>query len=157
MLQFKVKCVIKNPLVSTYSVVLQSIDDNYMIVIPVGPFEAEAIYTHLVNIRSSRPMTHDLIGNILSQLGDVKLIRMCIDSIKDGIFTAKLEMEHGEKLLEIDCRPSDGIALSLRSNTPIYVDGDLARRKNCISRGCLSEREKILLEQLMMDQEITYL
>ncbi|MCA1926944.1 MAG: bifunctional nuclease family protein [Calditerrivibrio sp.] len=157
MLQFKVKCVIKDPLVSTYSVVLQSIDDNYMIVIPIGPFEAEAIYTRLVNIRSSRPMTHDLMGNILSQLGDVKLIRMCIDSIKDGIFTAKLEMEHGGKPLRIDCRPSDGIALSLRSNTPIYVEEDLAKRKNCVSKRCLSDREKVLIEQLMMDQEMTYL
>lgn len=157
MLQFKVKCVIKDPLVSTYSVILQSTDDNFLIPIPVGPFEAESIYSYLISVKPPRPMTYDLIGSILKQLGDVKVLRMYIDSINDGLYTAKLELDHGGNIIKIDCRPSDGIALSLRTSAPIFIDSEVVKKKKCISKNCLSEKEKILIEQLMMDQEMMYL
>ncbi len=157
MRQFKVKCVVKDPFVSTYRVVLESLDDSILVPLPVGPFEAEAIFNVLSAMQYPRPMTYDFLSNILKQLGDVEVERMLIDSFNDGIFTAKLELNHSGKLVVIDCRPSDGIALSLRMNYPIYIDDYVVQQKRCVSKNCLSEHEKVLLEQLLMDQELTYL
>lgn len=157
MRQFKVKCVVKDPFVSTYRVVLESLDESILVPVPVGPFEAEAIFNVLSAMKYPRPMTYDFLTNILMQLGDVQVERMLIDSFDDGIFKAKLELNHLGKLLVIDCRPSDGIALSLRMNYPIYIDEYVVQQKKCISKTCLSEHDRVLLEQLLMDQELTYL
>jgi len=152
MKEFKVKTVVKDPFISSYTVILESIDEVTLVPLPVGPFEAEAIFNVLSSIKYPRPMTYDLMSNLLKQLGDVKVNKMLIDSFDDGIFTAKLELNHSGNILVIDCRPSDGIALSLRMKYPIYIDESVVQRKKCISRNCLNEHEKVLLEQLLMDQ-----
>ncbi|ADR19746.1 bifunctional nuclease family protein [Calditerrivibrio nitroreducens] len=157
MRQFKVKCVVKDPFISSYKVILESIDDSTLLPLPVGPFEAEAIFYVLSSLKKPRPMTYDLMTNILRQLGDVTVNRMFIDTFDDGIFTAKLELNHSGNTLIIDCRPSDGIALSLRMNYPIFIDEHVVQRKKCVSKSCLNEHEKALLEQILMDQEVTYL
>ncbi|MEF3255463.1 MAG: bifunctional nuclease family protein [Deferribacterales bacterium] len=157
MLQFYVKCVIKDPLISTYSVILESTDGNYLIPIPVGPFEAEAIYAHLSSLYRPRPMTYDFVNNILKGLGDVKIVGMYIDVYNKGVYEAKLAIDHSGNIIKIDCRPSDGIAVTIRADAPIYIDEDIAKKNNCVSKNCLSTMERILLEQLIMDQEMRYL
>ena len=86
----------------------------------IGPFEAQAIFLVLDNSRPDRPMTHDLIRNILDRL-DVTLDRVVIDDFWNGIYYAKLYLRQGDKEFEIDSRPSDAIALAVRFEAPVLV------------------------------------
>ena len=87
----------------------------------IGPFESMAIQNALLKTAPERPLTHDLLRNVLEKFG-AKLERVVIDDLWQGTFYAKLHLMR-EKLpnLELDCRPSDAIALALRFRAPIYV------------------------------------
>ncbi len=86
----------------------------------IGQSEAKAIMSALENQRSPRPMTHDLLVNFL-EAWDVNLERIVIHSLQDNTFFAVLTVQQGEIKKEIDARPSDAIALALRTNCPIWV------------------------------------
>ena len=86
----------------------------------IGPPEAQAILFCLKEVELPRPMTHDLLKNVLDALeGRLEKIEVC--SLKEGVFYAKLIVSFEGRTLEIDSRPSDAIALALRCNAPIYV------------------------------------
>ncbi|MFN4032607.1 MAG: bifunctional nuclease family protein [Fimbriimonadales bacterium] len=101
---------------------LVQLRDNYGRVVPIviGPFEAHAIVAALNEDTPARPMTHDLIRNILTRLG-VSIDRILIDDLWQGTFYAKIYLLHGDEEIEIDSRPSDAIALALRFRAPIYM------------------------------------
>lgn len=101
---------------------LVQLRDNYGRVVPIviGPFEAHAIVSALNDDAPPRPMTHDLIRNILTRLG-VSIDRVLIDDLWQGTFYAKLYLLHGDEEIEIDARPSDAIALAVRFRAPIYM------------------------------------
>ncbi|MDM7460245.1 MAG: bifunctional nuclease family protein [bacterium] len=101
---------------------LVQLRDNYGRVVPIviGPFEAHAIVAALNDDAPARPMTHDLIRNILTRLG-VSIDRILIDDLWQGTFYAKIYLLHDDEEIEIDSRPSDAIALALRFRAPIYM------------------------------------
>ncbi len=101
---------------------LVQLRDNYGRVVPIviGPFEAHAIVSAINDDAPPRPMTHDLIRNILTRLG-VSIDRVLIDDLWQGTFYAKLYLLHGDEEIEIDARPSDAIALAVRFRAPIYM------------------------------------
>lgn len=101
---------------------LVQLRDNYGRKVPIviGPFEAHAIALALNDETPQRPLTHDLLKNILTRLG-VSLDRVVIDDIWQGTFYAKIYLLSGEEEIEIDARPSDAIALALRFRAPIYM------------------------------------
>ncbi|GIV08358.1 MAG: hypothetical protein KatS3mg019_0449 [Fimbriimonadales bacterium] len=101
---------------------LVQLRDNYGRVVPIviGPFEAHAIVSALNEDTPPRPMTHDLIRNILTRMG-VSIDRVLIDDLWQGTFYAKLYLLHGDEEIEIDARPSDAIALAVRFHAPIYM------------------------------------
>lgn len=101
---------------------LVQLRDNYGRVVPIviGPCEAHAIASALNEEIPQRPMTHDLMRNILTRLG-VTVDRVLIDDLWQGTFYAKIYLIHGDKEYEIDSRPSDAIALALRFRAPIYM------------------------------------
>lgn len=86
----------------------------------IGQNEARAILTALDHHKPPRPMTHDLLVNCLSEW-DLGLERVVIHALQDNTFYAVLTMQQGETKKEIDARPSDAIALALRTNSPIWV------------------------------------
>lgn len=86
----------------------------------IGDHEARAILMALQQQRAPRPMTHDLIVNILEAL-DIKLERIVIHSLQDNTYYAVLTIRQGDVCKEIDARPSDAIALALRCDCPIWV------------------------------------
>lgn len=88
----------------------------------IGPFEAQSIAIALERVDTGRPMTHDLFKNAIEAL-DATLAEVLIDSIRDGIFHAKLICENGAngKIVEVDARTSDAIALAVRFGCPIYT------------------------------------
>jgi bifunctional DNase/RNase len=104
---------------STSRFVLVS-DRERKLPILIGGFEATAITLPLEGTRPDRPLTHDLIRNILDRLG-ARLDRVVIDDLWNGIYYAKLYIRSGKEEMEIDARPSDAIALAVRFDAPILV------------------------------------
>lgn len=100
-------------------------DGERRLPIMIGPYEAQAISLPLEGTRPDRPMTHDLIRNMLERL-DMYIERIVIDDLWNTIYYAKLYLRRGEEEIEIDARPSDAVALAVRFDSPIYVsDGIL--------------------------------
>jgi len=90
----------------------------------IGECEAVAIHLKLEGRDMPRPMTHDLLLNIIRRL-NAEVLHLTIDDLWQSTFYAKLVLQVGEEKIEIDCRPSDGIAIALRANAPIYVVDDV--------------------------------
>jgi uncharacterized protein len=102
-------------------VLLKDHDDLNFLPIWIGIFEAAAIAMELQDVHPPRPMTHDLLKNLVDKL-DSKVTRILINDVKEGTFYASIELENsdGEKVT-IDSRPSDAIALAIRTGSPIFV------------------------------------
>ena len=101
-------------------VILKDMDGSHYLPILIGPFEATAIALALEGAPVPRPLSHDLMRSILQTL-EATLEQVIIHDIRDSTFFAKLVVRSDGELQEIDARPSDGIALALRMQTPIYV------------------------------------
>lgn len=103
-----------------YALILKEVNGNRRLPIIIGAFEAQAIAMELEGINPPRPLTHDLTKNIIESLG-ATLVETIIDELRDNTFYAKLIFELSSFRQEIDARPSDAIALSVRFRCPIYA------------------------------------
>ncbi len=93
----------------------------------IGQFEAEAITVELQEIPPQRPFTHDLIKSVIRELGG-KVVHIIINELRNDVFYAKLVVELDGRQIEIDSRPSDAIAVAIRTKSPIFVgDGVMSR------------------------------
>ncbi|MCD4785120.1 MAG: bifunctional nuclease family protein [Candidatus Eremiobacteraeota bacterium] len=101
-------------------VILKDVEGKRYLPILIGPFEATAIALALEGTPIPRPLSHDLMKSIIEAL-KAKVLRIVIHDIHENTFYAKIVLESGGKNLEIDARPSDSIALALRTNAPIFV------------------------------------
>ena len=107
-------------------VVLMDLAKERMLPILIGPYEAHAIAMELQGEKFQRPLTHDLFISVLSALGH-QVTQLDITRLEEGTFFANLTLCDGRRLLEVDARPSDGIALAMRAGAPIFVaEGVLA-------------------------------
>ena len=111
-----------------------------MLPIWVGIFEANAIAMQLENIAAPRPMTHDLLKNVIDGL-DCSIDRITITDLRDNTFFALIQLSRNGEILTIDSRPSDAMALALRAEAPIYVDRNVLD-KSTDSGGDKSESEE---------------
>ena len=101
-------------------------DPNCVLPICIGPFEAAAIGKGVSGEKSSRPMTHALINNIVTQLGG-RISRVVVDKVRGTVFYATICVERGIETIKIDARPSDAIAIAVRTKVPVlpvYLPGD---------------------------------
>jgi uncharacterized protein len=103
-------------------VLLRQVESDQIVPIWVGLAEAQAIIRTLHGIQMPRPMTHDLMGSLLSQL-DVKVVEVVVHDMREGTYygSVKLQRAGEDKIIEVDCRPSDGIALALLTRSPVRV------------------------------------
>lgn len=101
-------------------VLLRDNEEMNFLPIWIGIFEAAAIAMELQNIKPPRPMTHDLMKDFIEKLG-ASVQRVIINDIKEGTFYAVVEVEKDKKVIKVDARPSDAIALAVRSHIPIFV------------------------------------
>ena len=101
-------------------VILKEIDGERSLPIWIGMLEANAIASELEGIKFSRPMTHDLLKNILD-LMDVEVTRVEVSDLKNNTYFALIHLTHNGKEISIDARPSDALAMSLRFEAPIFV------------------------------------
>lgn len=103
-----------------YALILNETDGKRRLPIIIGTFEAQAIALELENIKPPRPMTHDLMRNIIQSF-DTFVKEIYINDLKEGTFYAQIIYEYNGDSLTQDSRPSDAIALAIRFNAPIYV------------------------------------
>lgn len=108
---------------SGYALILKEIGGERRLPIIIGSFEAQHIALELEGIKPPRPLTHDLIKNIIEQLG-FSIAYVYINELREGTFFAKIKMDVGS-VDEIDSRPSDAIALALKFAVPIYVNEEV--------------------------------
>lgn len=102
-------------------IILKDMEAKRFLPIWIGQFEATAILMELQGIESARPLTHDLLKSVISNL-EADLEKVVIDDIEDGTFYAKLHFKQkGKKSMKIDARPSDAIALAVRMKVPIFA------------------------------------
>ena len=102
-------------------VLLKDKDEINFLPIWIGIFEATAIVMEMQSVKAPRPMTHDLLKDVFEKLG-AKLSRVVINDVKDGTFYALIELEDKEgKKIALDSRPSDAIALAVRTGMPVFV------------------------------------
>ncbi len=103
-----------------YALILKETEGERRLPIIIGQFEAQAIALELEGIKPPRPLTHDLVRNVLDSLGNT-LSDVLISELRDGTFYARLNVEGNAASHEIDARPSDAIAIAIRFGAPIYV------------------------------------
>ena len=101
-------------------IILKEVTGERKFPIVIGSGEAYAIDRRLKGKPTPRPLTHDLLANVIDELGG-ELERIEINNLKEGTFFAQLVIRHNGSLIEIDSRPSDAIALGIAGNVPIYV------------------------------------
>jgi uncharacterized protein len=101
-------------------VVLKDQHSERYLTIWIGPFEADAIAVELQELPPQRPLTHDLLRSTIQELGG-QVAHILINELRDQVYFARVVIRHNGKLVEVDARPSDAIALAVRSKAPIYV------------------------------------
>jgi uncharacterized protein len=134
-------------------VVLRDDANQRTLPIWVGPVEANAIALQIENVSPARPMTHDLLANLIGDLGG-SVKRVVISDLREGTFFAYLEIESGGELMLVDSRPSDALAVSLRTKAPVFVETsvlDRARSVDVASDEADRERLQRWLESLDPD------
>ena len=123
-IEMTIKGLMIDPITSMPIVILKDKEGERVLPIWVGVFEANAIALQIENISTPRPMTHDLIRNILSEIeADVQRIVVC--ELRENTFYAMIYLDREGETMAIDARPSDAIALALRTKSPIFVEDDV--------------------------------
>lgn len=121
LIEMAIRGLMVDPLTNLPIIILRDESNERVLPIWVGPVEANAIALQVENVATPRPMTHDLLRHVVSELGGT-LTRVIIHDLKDSTFYAYLEIvRNGERVL-VDARPSDALALSLRTRVPIFVN-----------------------------------
>jgi hypothetical protein len=109
---------------NTPVVILQEQGGERVLPIWIGPAEASAIAMELAGVKFARPLTHDLLKQVIVGLG-ADLRKVIITQVKDNTYFAELQIYRGDSVINIDARPSDSIAVALRLKAPIFTSDDL--------------------------------
>ncbi|PWB79896.1 MAG: hypothetical protein C3F08_05670 [Candidatus Methylomirabilota bacterium] len=130
LIKMTVRGIALDPITNMPIVILKDPDERRALPIWVGIFEANAIALELEKVSTPRPMTHDLLKNILDGLG-ITVQQITVNDLKENTFYATIDLNHNGSVVQIDARPSDAIALALRTNAPIFVaENVVAQAKN---------------------------
>lgn len=135
-IEVKIRGLMMDPSSGTPIIILKDINSETMLPIWVGAYEANAIALEIEKIAPQRPMTHDLLRNLIVEMG-AKVERVVVTDLRENTFFAVIEMKNQSgETIQLDSRPSDAIALALRADCPIYVNEDVIRAsRNSISGG----------------------
>jgi Uncharacterized conserved protein len=140
-----IKGLMLDPVSNSPIVVLKDEEEKFFLPIWVGIFEANAIALQLENVSTPRPMTHDLLRTAITEL-DARVTRIVINDLRDSTFFAQIRVivsrAGADRTLEIDARPSDAIALALRTEAPIYVAQSVLDQAQTITPDSEDQEEK---------------
>jgi len=126
--QMKVRGLMFDPYNNTFIVILRDEENSEMLPIWVGKPEASSISFALEDVTTPRPMTHDLMKAILDAV-DAKVISVVISDLKENTYYAKVHLTYEDSEYSIDARPSDAIALALRTKAPIFANEEVLRKQ----------------------------
>jgi bifunctional DNase/RNase len=141
--EMKIKGLMIDPVSNMPIIVLKDPLAETVLPIWVGLFEANAIATQIEKIISPRPMTHDLLCNVIEAMR-ARVERVVITDFKDNTFFALIHLERDGEKLAIDARPSDAMALALRVSVPILVEDSVIRKSNQSAEdGTVDETERL--------------
>ena len=139
----KIRGLMVDPVTNTPIVILRDTSGNSILPIWVGVYEANAIALEIEKVTTPRPMTHDLIKNLLTGV-EATVHKVVVSELKDETFYAVIWLEQNGELISVDSRPSDALALALRLDCPIYVEEQVLQS----SRSAANISDKVTNEEL---------
>ncbi|WP_158748133.1 bifunctional nuclease family protein [Acidobacterium sp. S8] len=125
-IEMKIRGLMVDPATNAPIVILKDVQSDTVLPIWVGLYEANSIALEVEKATTPRPMTHDLLKNLVQGL-NATIQRVVVTELKNDTFYAVLWLEQDGELVTIDCRPSDALALALRADCPIFVEEDVLR------------------------------
>jgi bifunctional DNase/RNase len=141
--EMKIRGLMMDPVTNMPIVVLKDAQGSAILPIWVGIYEANAIALEIEKVQTPRPMTHDLLKNVLLGL-NVQVRKVVVSDLRDDTFYALIWVEREGQMMSIDSRPSDALALALRVDCPIFVDDEVLRN----SKSATSLTDKSSNEEL---------
>lgn len=141
--EMKIRGLMMDPVTNMPIVVLKDTGGETVLPIWVGVYEANAIAMEIERVTTPRPMTHDLIKNLLMGL-DAHVHKVVVNELRDDTFFAVIWMEREGKVISMDSRPSDALALALRVDCPIYVSEEVLKH----SKQATASADRISSEDL---------
>ena len=148
--EMKIRGLMMDPVTNMPIVVLKDPSGDSVLPIWVGIYEANAIALEIEKVATPRPMTHDLIKNVLSGL-NAKVHKVVVTELRDDTFFAVIWMEREGHIISIDSRPSDALAIAMRLDCPIFVDDEVLKSSKLaatISDRASNEELRKLLENM---------
>lgn len=130
--EMKIRTLMMDPVTQMPIVILRDLSGNTILPIWVGVYEANAIALEIEKINTPRPMTHDLIKTLLMGM-DTQVRKVVVSDLRDDTFFAVIWLEKDGKMISIDSRPSDALAIALRTDSPIYVDDSVLKNSKMAS------------------------
>jgi bifunctional DNase/RNase len=141
--EMKIRGLMMDPVTNMPIVILKDSDGSSVLPIWVGIYEANAIALEIEKVTTPRPMTHDLIRNLLLGL-ETRVHKVVVNDLKDDTFYALIWIEKEGQIISIDSRPSDALALALRVDCPIFVEDEVLKNSKVAS----AASEKVNNEEL---------
>ena len=141
LIPMKVSGITIDPFTNMPIVILKDLEEKNAVPIWIGLVEASAIASELEGIHTPRPMTHDLLRNILGLL-NIKISRIAVMDLRDNTYFATIFLQNDGKEIEIDSRPSDAIALALRTGSTILVDDQIISKSRQIELSTNQEEDE---------------
>lgn len=140
-IEVKIRGLMMDPNSGTPIIILKDVNSDLMLPIWVGAYEANAIALEIEKIAPQRPMTHDLLRNLIVEMG-AEVSRVVVTELRDNTFFAVIEMRNGDgDSISLDSRPSDAIALALRADCPIFVNEEVIQASRSAVGGQEEEEE----------------
>jgi len=130
--EMKIRGLMVDPVTNMPIVVLKDVGGDTVLPIWVGVYEANAIALEIEKVTTPRPMTHDLIKNVLTGL-NAQVHKVVVSELKEDTFYAVIWMEREGQVISVDSRPSDALALALRLDCPIFVDDEVLKSSKLAS------------------------
>ena len=141
--EMKIRGLVMDPVTNMPIVILKDVNGTSVLPIWVGIYEANAIALEIEKVSTPRPMTHDLLKNLLLGL-ETQVHKIVVSELRDDTFYALIWLEKDGQIMSIDSRPSDALALALRVDCPIYVEDEVLKNSK-VSGGA---SDKVTNEEL---------
>ena len=141
--EMKIRGLMMDPVTNMPIVILKDVNGNTVLPIWVGVYEANAIALEIEKVSTPRPMTHDLIKNLLMGL-NTSVKKVVVSDLREETYFALIWMEQDGETISVDSRPSDALALALRLDCPIYVEEQVLKT----SKVTTTTAEKVTNEEL---------
>jgi hypothetical protein len=141
--EMKIRGLVMDPVTNMPIVILKDVKGPAVLPIWVGIYEANAIALEIEKVTTPRPMTHDLLKNLVMGL-EARVQKVVVSELRDDTFYALIWLEKDGQMISIDCRPSDALALALRMDCPIFVEDEVLKH----SKISASTADKVSNEEL---------